>query len=115
MSKSKQNDKYSREIKAQATKLVRNLSLVGETKEQTSAITKGVQRGMEAFLRQQSEKTRELDKKSKSLEKLQANLNEQPDVPINRASQKSMNLPWVLLGGSWVFFISCLGFFVWPQ
>lgn len=108
MPKSKHSDKISKDVKAQATKIVRNLNLVADNKEQGKVIAKAVQRGIEAFLRQQSEKTRLLDKKSKELAKLESTLT--PKVPADVVSEsreigKGIRwLPWLLLVVSWLLF-----------
>lgn len=108
MSKSKHSDKISKDVKAQATKIVRNLNLVADNKDQGRAITKGVQRGIEAFLRQQSEKARILDKKSKELAKLESSLTvAEPDEVEIRLPEKFRLvqwIPWGLLILSWLVF-----------
>ena len=105
MSKHKQANKQSRDIRAQANKIVNSLNLSGDNKAQTQAIVKGVQRGMEMFLRQQAERSRELDKKTKQLKKQQLQQSEVPPADADPVRPQQNRLPWVLLALSWGCFV----------
>jgi hypothetical protein len=96
--------KDGRDIRAEALKIARSIQVEGQTNADTKAIATGVQRGMEMFLRQQSEKSRDLDKRLKKA-KLLTSL--QPGAPEVATSQQPVvvRLPWVLLGLSWVIFV----------
>ena len=113
MSKNKRAHKDTRSIKVEAQKMVRSLNITGENKEQTQQIVQGVTRAMEAFLRQQSEKTRELDKKVKKVNKLQENLAEEQAAENNSTPEvvyKTAKLPWVLFAGACVVIAGLLLF-----
>ena len=97
MSKKRITNKDSRDIKAEASKLVRSLNISGDTKEQTRQIIQGVQRAMEIYMRQQSEKTRDLDKRTKKVSKLQVSLEQESLAePEENIVYKQSKLPWVL-------------------
>ena len=57
--------KDSRDIRAEAQKIANSIKTDGQSPAETKAIANGIQRGMEMFLRQQSEKARDLDKRTK--------------------------------------------------
>lgn len=105
--KSKQK-KDARDIRAEALKIANTIKTEGQTPVETKAIANGIQRGMELFLRQQSEKTRDLDKRTKKVKQLATKLmqdktvNEKADVVSVQTSSK---LPWALLAVSWVLFL----------
>lgn len=109
--KSKQK-KDARDIRADALKIANTIKTEGQTTVETKAIANGIQRGMELFLRQQSEKTRELDKRTKKVKQLTTKLtqdkstNEKEEMVI---VQTSPRLPWVLLAVSWVMFLAIAG------
>jgi hypothetical protein len=99
--------KDSRDIRAKAQKIANSIRTDGQSPAETKAITNGIQRGMEMFLRQQSEKARELDKKTKKVKQLANQLAQpKPDTQEETTApiQKQISLPWILLGISWVLF-----------
>jgi hypothetical protein len=104
--------KEVRDIRADALKIARGIKVDGQTNADTKAIASGIQRGMEQFLRQQSEKTRDLDKRVKKVKQLAASTshNESAAVVPTNASRQS-HAPWVLLVLSWVFFVGVVVFF----
>ena len=72
---------------------------------------------MEMFLRQQSEKTRELDKRVKKVKQLSNQLTQQKSDDVKEESattQTNPRLPWVLLALSWGLFlvVGIIGFVV---
>jgi hypothetical protein len=104
--------KEVRDIRADALKIARGIKVDGQTNADTKAIASGIQRGMEQFLRQQSEKTRDLDKRVKKVKQLAASASHNEStatVPANIS--KASRLPWVLLGLSWIFFVGVVVFF----
>ncbi len=100
------NKKDVRDIRAEALKIANSIKVEGQANADTKAIASGIQRGMEQFLRQQSEKTRDLDKRVKKVKQLAAsaaqeqNINAAPVTPLQPA-----RLPWILLALSWIIFI----------
>lgn len=100
--------KDSRDIRAEAQKIANSIKTEGQTPAETKAIANGIQRGMEMFLRQQSEKTRDLDKRTKKVKQLanqlgqpKANLDEKPTPHDHHQSR----MPWILLAISWAIFV----------
>jgi len=105
-SKTKQK-KDARDIRAEALKIANAIKIEGQTTVETKAIANGIQKGMELFLRQQSEKSRDLDKRAKKVKQLATKLSQ--DKPTNEEEavnvQATPKLPWVLLAISWVLFL----------
>lgn len=97
--------KDARDIRADAQKIANSIKIEGQTPAETKAIANGIQRGMEMFLRQQSEKTRDLDKRTKKVKQL-ANQLAQPtsNTAEVKAEPRHARLPWILLGASWLIF-----------
>jgi hypothetical protein len=100
--------KDARDIRAEALKIANSIKVEGQTTAETKAIATGIQRGMELFLRQQSEKTRDLDKRVKKVKQLTTKLtqdksaDEKEEITIVKPSPR---LPWILLAASWVLFL----------
>ncbi|PUA30473.1 MAG: DUF2956 domain-containing protein [Cellvibrio sp. 79] len=110
--KSKQK-KDARDIRADALKIANSIKIEGQTPVETKAIANGIQRGMEMFLRQQSEKTRDLDKRSKKIKQIANQLAQQKSDDKEEEMvviQKQFPLPWILLAASWILFIIVLWF-----
>lgn len=99
--------KDARDIRSEALKIANTIKTEGQTTVETKAIANGIQRGMELFLRQHSEKTRELDKRVKKVKQLTTKLTQ--DKPADEkesvTTQTSPRLPWVLLAISWGIFL----------
>ncbi len=115
--KSKQR-KDARDLRAEALKIVNTIKTEGQTPVETKAIANGIQRGMEMFLRQQSEKSRELDKRTKKVKQLANQLAQQQNSDTNSeevdaVATNSSALPWILLGISWVLFLAVQGIQLW--
>lgn len=105
--------KDARDIRAEALKIANSIKVEGQDKAETKAIANGIQRGIELFMRQQSEKARDLDKRVKKVKQLAATVIKNADtdtVPIVISSDPS-RLPWVLLAISWVFFAAITFYF----
>ncbi len=97
-----------RDIRAEALKIANSIKVEGQDKADTKAIASGIQRGMEQFLRQQSEKTRDLDKRVKKVKQLAANAMQETNVnsaPVSNELQPA-RLPWILLAISWILFFA---------
>jgi len=105
--KSKQK-KDARDLRAESIKIANTIKTEGQTPVETKAIANGIQRGMEIFLRQQSEKTRELDKRVKKVKQLSNQLTQQKPADekgeITNPPTQS-RLPWILLALSWGLFL----------
>ena len=100
--------KDARDIRAEALKIANSIKVEGQTTVETKAIANGIQRGMEMFLRQQSEKTRDLDKRVKKVKQLATQLTQEKSADVKgeiENTQISPRLPWVLLAISWVVFL----------
>lgn len=99
--------KDARDIRAEALKIANTIKTEGQTPVETKAIANGIQRGMEMFLRQQSEKTRDLDKRVKKVKQLSTRLTQQKpgdQIEKNPNVQTQSRLPWILLALSWGLF-----------
>jgi|SRR6187551_2610054 len=104
--KAKQKD--ARDFRAEALKIANTIKSEGQTPVETKAIANGIQRGMELFLRQQSEKTRDLDKRVKKVKQLSNQLTQQKpadEQEVTGDTQTQPRLPWVLLALSWGLFV----------
>ncbi|MGM8225769.1 DUF2956 domain-containing protein [Cellvibrio sp. ARAG 10.3] len=108
--------KEARDIRAEALKIANSQQVEGQTREQTRLIASGIQRGMEQFLRQQSEKARELDKRVKKVRRLAIQQSSElatDTTEIQRVAQvpiKKAWLPWGLLIISWMLFAGYVWF-----
>ena len=108
--------KEARDIRAEALKIANSQQVEGQTREQTRLIASGIQRGMEQFLRQQSEKSRELDKRVKKVRRLAIQQSSElatDTTEIQCVAQgpiKKAWLPWGLLIISWILFAGYVWF-----
>ena len=101
--------KDARDLRAESIKIANTIKTEGQTPVETKAIANGIQRGMEMFLRQQSEKTRDLDKRVKKVKQLATKLtqdNPADDKEETLTTQTSSKFPWVLLAVSWGLFLA---------
>ena len=104
MAKHSRSKKEDRDIRAEAQKIASMQKIDGQTKEQTKLIAKGIQKGIEHYLRQSSEKSRDLDRRTKALKKKESNA-EVSSVEIEKVVYRHSIYPWVGLVVSWLFFI----------
>lgn len=102
MAKNSKAKKESRDIRSEALKLANNQKIEGQSKEQTKLIARGIQRGIEQYLRRQSEKSREIDKRSKKVKKLESSTQQVEVVETEKVVYRRAWLPWFLLVVSWV-------------
>jgi len=107
------NKKAVRDTRAEALKIANSIKIDGQTKADTTAIANGIQRGIEQFLRQQSEKTRDLDKRAKKVKQLSTQISQIQAAPTSSPliNPKPSRLPWLLLSTSWIFFFVVTGYF----
>lgn len=101
--------KDARDIRAEALKIANSIKIEGQTPVETKAIANGIQRGMELFLRQQSEKVRDLDKRTKKVKQLANQLNQHKSADESEDivnAQTTSKLPWILLAVSWMLFMA---------
>lgn len=101
--------KDARDIRAEALKIANTIKTEGQTPIETKAIATGIQRGMELFLRQQSEKARDLDKRVKKAKQSSNQLTQQKPADEKEEitdTPTQSRLPWVLLAISWGLFLA---------
>ena len=110
MAKNIRSKKDNRDIKSEALKIANSQKIEGQTKEQTKLIARGIQKGIEQYLRKKSEESRALDKRSKKLKKLEASVDQVEVVETEKVVYKRAWLPWsllliswLLMGGYWLF------------
>jgi hypothetical protein len=83
-------------------RIARSRQVPGQTKEQTKLIALGIQKGIEQYKRQQSEKARELDRRLKQQKQTRADVPE-PQVVVQEAVRYKQHwLPWLLLLLTWL-------------
>ena len=86
----------------EALRIARGTQRPGQTKEQTRLIAQGIQKGIEQYKRQQSARTRELDRNIKKTRQ------QRPphEIPAREVQEKVVYrqhwLPWLLLALSWI-------------
>lgn len=107
MSRYSKHKPLSPEVADEAAKIARGIKQPGQTRDQTRLIARGIRKGIEQYKKQQSAKTRELDKKMKQASRQQA-LAEHQEQPAllagsepSVASHRRMWLPWTLLALTW--------------
>lgn len=100
-----QRNKNKQAVKAihdEAMILARSLQRPGQSKEETKLIAQGIQRGLEQYKKQQSEKERELDKKLKRIKQDQKEPIESATQELPQVQTWHYWLPWSLLLLTWV-------------
>ena len=94
----------SLETQNEALAMAKKTQKPGQTKEQTKLITLGIQKGIAEYKKLAKSKQRDADrakkKKTSSTDTEQTDNEAPPTQPVNSF------LPWVLLGCSWIGFIS---------
>ena len=83
-------------------KIARARQLPGQTKEQTRLIAQGIQKGIEQYKKQESQKARELDKRLKKARQTQSPQEGHQIQVVEKVVYKQHWLPWVLLAVTWV-------------
>ncbi len=102
MAKNTKTKKESRDIKSEALKIANSQKVEGQSKEQTKLIAQGIHKGIEQYLRQKSEKSRELDKRAKKIKKLESDIKQLDTVDSEKVVYRNPWLPWSLLLLSWL-------------
>ena len=110
MVKYSKKQKVSEETELEAMRIARGTQRPGQTKEQTKLIAQGIQKGIDAYKKEQKAKARELDKRLKKLTHQIASPqspdhnNESAVAPsfTRTLSYKQPWLPWLLLLFSWL-------------
>jgi flagellar biosynthesis/type III secretory pathway protein FliH len=104
MAKYSKKHLLSEKSKDDAMKIARATQKPGQTKEQTKLIAQGIQKGIEIYKKQQSEKARELDKKLNKASASRASHETATEQVVAPVVVKGDLLPWVLLALSWIWF-----------
>ena len=105
MARYSKKHQLSEKSKDDAMKIARGTQKPGQTKEQTKLIAQGIQKGIEIYKKQQSEKTRELDKKLNKASATPASHETSTQQVAEPVVVKGNMLPWVLLVLSWICFV----------
>ncbi|GAW96157.1 MULTISPECIES: DUF2956 family protein [Colwellia] len=102
-------NKVSKETQEQALKVATGRQKKGQSKEQTKLIAQGIEKGISEYKKLQSKKSRERDKDRKQqIKQKQRSAQELSGLGESTEVKKSNKLPWLLLGLSWLGFISYL-------
>ena len=81
-----------------------------QSKEQTKLIAQGIQKGIEEYKKRHKEKSRSLDKQKKQLQR-SLSVEQLPEQALEtQIIHRQSKLGWILLGISWVGFISYIGY-----
>jgi len=101
-----------------ADALARATQRPGQSKAQTRLIAAGIKKGIEEYKKQQSVKTRALDKERKTLARKLEKLSQRSEQPLDAGNDRqkkesegnllrkfSGGLPWLLLLISWAVFL----------
>jgi len=86
----------------EAMRIARGTQRPGQTKEQTKLVAQGIQKGIEQYKKQQSAKSRELDKKLKKVTQQLVSPEEHEVEFKERLVYRQHWLPWLLLVLSWL-------------
>ena len=105
MARYSKKHQLSEKSKDDAMKIARGTQKPGQTKEQTKLIAQGIQKGIEIYKKQQSEKTRELDKKLNKASATPASHETSTQQVAEPVVVKGNMLSWVLLVLSWICFV----------
>ena len=88
----------------EAMRIARGRQRPGQTKEQTKLIAQGIRKGIEHYRKQESARTRELDRKLKKVDR-QLDSSVVPDDTVEvreKVVYRQHWLPWTLLVISWL-------------
>ena len=94
----------SLETQNEALAMAKKTQKPGQTKEQTKLITLGIQKGIAEYKKLAKSKQRDADRAKKK--KISSTDTEQTDNEARPTQPVNSFLPWVLLGCSWIGFIS---------
>jgi len=102
MAKYPKKHQISEATQDEAMRIARGTQRPGQNKEQTRLIAQGIQKGIEQYKKQQSTKTRELDKKLKKVNQQLASPEAHEVEAQVTLIYRQHWLPWVLLVLSWL-------------
>ena len=94
--------KASESVQNKAQELAKANQRPGQSKEQTKLVAQGIAKGIEQYKKQQKSRKRELDKKSKKLDR---QLTLEPEKTELEVVVRQHWLPWGLLVISWFAFV----------
>lgn len=92
------------ETQNEALAMAKKTQKPGQTKDQTKLITLGIQKGIAEYKKLAKGKQRDADRAKKK--KISTADTEQADIEAPVVQSTHSFLPWVLLGCSWIGFIS---------
>ena len=99
-------NKVSTQVVEEAMHMAKIVQKPKQSKEQTKLIAQGIQKGIEEYKRRHKEKSRSLDKQKKQLQR-NLSVEQLPEQAIDsQIIYRQSKLGWMLLGISWVGFIS---------
>jgi len=101
--------KVSKQVVDDAMQMAKIVQKPKQSKEQTKLIAQGIQKGIEEYKKRHKEKSRSLDKQKKQLQK-DLSVEQPEQVSDTQIIYRQSKLGWVLLGISWVGFISYIGY-----
>ncbi|MCK5818443.1 MAG: DUF2956 domain-containing protein [Psychromonas sp.] len=99
--------KVSTEVQEEALIITKKIQKEGQTKEQTKLIVQGIQKGIAEYKKSAKNKQRKLDKYNKKM-KAEFEHKQEMKTTGEDVKLKIKILPWVLLGLSWLGFITYL-------
>lgn len=100
MSQNKKKQASSPETEEEALRVAKSVHKPGQSKEQTRLIARGIKKGIEQYKKQHKVKSRELDKRLKSIQKKSGSSSKiETETQIE---YRQHWLPWVLLLLSWL-------------
>ena len=102
MAKYSKKHQLSETTPDEAIRIARGTQRPGQTKEQTKLVAQGIQKGIEQYKKQQSAKSRELDKKLKKVNQQLVSPEENEVEFKERLVYRQHWLPWLLLVLSWL-------------
>jgi hypothetical protein len=104
------DEKVSKQARAEALKIARGTQRPGQKKEQTRLITKGIEKGIAEFRKREKAKARERDKLRKNTLKepkpKKPQAERKQNIQTRKSALRSAWLPWLLLLASWAYFLT---------
>lgn len=111
MPNKKKQAEVSPEVATDAAKIAKKIQVPGQTKEQTKLIEQGIRKGIQEYKKQHKANLRDQDKikKKAAKEKSVGETVVSEEEAIKRSPLFFQLLPWILLVGSWVYFLYASG------
>jgi len=95
--------KPSQQTQEEAMNIARGIQRPAQTKEQTRLIAQGIQKGIDLYKKQQSEKARDLSRKLKKASRQKQQMVESDGYEIQKCIIYRQHwLPWLLLVLTWL-------------